>query len=600
MGIKPAALFEVLTRMRDAQAHGGPDDAGIYVNDAGIVGLAHRRLSLLDLTSAGHQPMHTEDESLWLSFNGEIYNFLEIRKELVGHGYSFRTATDTEVILYAYHKWGVEAFSRLNGMFAFALYDEKSQQLFLVRDASGIKPLYYAVDGGTLLFASEVRAFSNAGITFADDPDWPLYFLSLGFLPEPLTTLKGVRMLPKASYLRWDVPTGKGSIFPYSGQAGNTTISTEAAARNAVREGLTAAVRRHLIADAPVGVFLSGGIDSSLLALLAGGDLGERLRTLSVSFREKNFDEAAFQHLVARKLKGRHASLTLDKQAFFEALPETLQALDQPSMDGINTWFITRYAKQEGLKAVLSGVGGDELFGGYPSFKRVHQLRTYRKVSKSIPAMAWQLLPPRLAKLAALTHGGDLGNYLFLRGLYPARFVAEIVGSTEAEVIDKLGQCMGGDHSGQPHPGMYASWLEKNYYMQQQLLKDTDAMSMWHGVEVRVPFLDDQLIRTVNSITPRILFDRDKPKGLLIDSFRDILPEEVWNRPKKGFTLPFQEWLRGTEYVKELTGSNNTLIRTLAGQFTQGNLNWSRIWALIVLQHRTREPARMPDFCPVV
>ncbi len=600
MGIKPVELFEVLTRMRDAQAHGGPDDAGLYINAAGTVGLAHRRLSLLDLTSAGHQPMHTEDQSLWLSFNGEIYNFLDIRQELTGYGYSFRTATDTEVILYAYHKWGVEAFGRFNGMFAFALYDKRTQQLFLVRDASGIKPLYYAIDKGTLLFASEVRAFSNAGLAFTDNPDWPLYFLSLGFVPEPLTTLKGVQMLPKASYLRWDVPTGKGNIFAYVGPAGNTMINTEAAARSAVREGLTAAVRRHLIADAPVGVFLSGGIDSSLLALIAGGDLGERLRTLSVSFREKSFDERAFQHLVAQKLKGRHASLTLDKQAFFEALPETLQAMDQPSVDGINTWFITRYAKQEGLKGVLSGVGGDELFGGYPSFKRVHRLSAYRKVSKSIPGMAWQLLPPRLAKLAALTHNGDLGNYLFLRGLYPARFVAEIVGSTEAEVIGKLGECMTGDHSRQSHPGQYASWLEKNYYMQQQLLKDTDAMSMWHGVEVRVPFLDEQLMKTVNAIHPKILFDRDKPKGLLIDSFRNILPEEVWNRPKKGFTLPFQEWLKETEYVQELTGNSNALVRSLAEQFNQGNLNWSRIWSLIVWQSRTRQTTYTPDFCPVI
>jgi asparagine synthase (glutamine-hydrolysing) len=301
---------------------------------------------------------------------------------------------------------------------------------------------------------------------------------------------------------------------------------------------------------------------------------------------------------VAEKLAGRHASLTLDKKAFFEALPETLQALDQPSVDGINTWFITRYAKQQGLKAVLSGVGGDELFGGYPSFKRVPQLSKYRKLSRAIPEIGWRLLPPRLAKLSALAHAGDLGNYLFLRGLYPARFVAGIVGCTEAEVIGKLKNCMGGDHSGQSHPGQYASWLEKNYYMQQQLLKDTDAMSMWHGVEVRVPFLDDQLMHTVSRIQPSILFDRDKPKGLLIDSFRDILPEEVWNRPKKGFTLPFQEWLRETEYVRELAGSRNALVRSMARQFDQGNLNWSRIWALIVLQHRTRTPAA-PDFCPV-
>jgi asparagine synthase (glutamine-hydrolysing) len=294
-GVQPEELFEVLTRMRDAQAHGGPDDAGLYINAAGTVGLAHRRLSLLDLTSAGHQPMDTEDRSLWLSFNGEIYNFPNIRRELAGYGYVFRTATDTEVILYAYHKWGVEAFGRFTGMFAFALYDERNQQVFLVRDASGIKPLYYRVDQGTLLFASEVRAFAQSGLAFPENPDWSLYYLSLGFVPEPFTTLKGVHMLPKASYLRWDVRAGKGDVFPYGQPVGNAPIATEADARTAVREGLTAAVKRHLISDAPIGVFLSGGIDSSLLALVAGAELGDRLRTLSVSFREKNFDERAFQ-----------------------------------------------------------------------------------------------------------------------------------------------------------------------------------------------------------------------------------------------------------------------------------------------------------------
>jgi asparagine synthase (glutamine-hydrolysing) len=601
MGIMPEELPGVLARMRDAQAHGGPDDAGLYINANGTVGLAHRRLSLLDLTSAGHQPMRTEDQSLWLSFNGEIYNFLTIREELTGYGYSFRTATDTEVILYAYHKWGVEAFGRFNGMFAFALYDDRRQQLFLVRDHSGIKPLYYTNHGGDLLFASEVRAFHPSGLAFVANPDWPLYFLSLGFVPEPYTTLQGVHMLPKASYLQWDVHKGKGEMQAYPKRTDHTPIVTEAGARTAVREGLTAAVGRHLIADAPIGVFLSGGIDSSILALVAGEALGDRLRTLSVSFREKNFDERAFQHVVAGKLTGRHASLTLDKPAFLEALPETLQALDQPSVDGINTWFITRYAKQQGLKAVLSGVGGDELFGGYPSFKRVHQLNAYRSLTRTIPNQVWGWLPPRLAKLSALGYGGDLGNYLFLRGLYPPRFVAQLVGCTEEEVISKLSSCLDGDHSRQPHPGQYASWLEQNYYMQQQLLKDTDAMSMWHGVEVRVPFLDDQLVNTVNRTRPGILFDRDKPKGLLIDSFSDILPEAVWNRPKKGFTLPFQEWLRETEYVKELSASRNPLIRSLSDQFNQGNLNWSRIWTLIVLQNRTPAPAApAPAFCPTV
>jgi asparagine synthase (glutamine-hydrolysing) len=447
--------------MRDAQAHGGPDDAGLYLSPNGTVGLAHRRLSLLDLTSAGHQPMHLEDPSLWLSFNGEIYNFLALRHELSGYGYAFKTGTDTEVILYAYRQWGVEAFGRLNGMFAFALHDHQRQQVFLVRDQAGIKPLYYTHHEGDLVFASEVRAFHQSGLAFVANPDWPLYFLSLGFVPEPYTTLQGVHMLPKASYLQWDARAGTGKLHAYGQRTNQTPIVTEADARTAVREGLTAAVKRHLISDAPIGVFLSGGIDSSILALVAGEELGDRLRTLSVSFREKNFDERSFQHAVAAKLTGRHASLTLDKHAFFEALPETLQAMDQPTVDGINTWFITRYAKQQGLKAVLSGVGGDELFGGYPSFKRVHRLQAYRRLSRTIPKQVWGWLPPRLAKLSALAYGGDLGNYLFLRGLYPPRFVAQLVGCTEEAVIAKLSTCLAGDHSQQPHPGQYASWLEQ-------------------------------------------------------------------------------------------------------------------------------------------
>ncbi|MDO1449787.1 asparagine synthase (glutamine-hydrolyzing) [Rhodocytophaga aerolata] len=569
-------------RMISSMAHGGPDDEGLYVSSESTVIFGHRRLSLLDLSPAGHQPMSTADATVVISFNGEIYNYQQLRSELIEKGYTFKNNTDTEVILNAYKEWGEGAFLRFNGMFAFALHDIQTKQVYLVRDHSGIKPLYYTTQGERLTFASEVRAFAQTDLVIEEQPEWKIYFLSLGFIPEPYTTYKNVFMLPKGHFLKWDVDSGEYKVKQYFRYTFSSTILSEKEATQLIREKLEASVRRHLISDAPIGLFLSGGIDSSLLTLLANKDIKDKLHTLSIVFDEERYTEKKYQQLIIDKIKGNHSFYRITKEDFERSLVDILQAMDQPSMDGINTYFISRCAKEEGLKAVLSGLGADELLGGYPSFKRAHTF-TY---TQYLPSFSYRLgnffINDKLKKTPFLSLEGDMGKYLFLRGLINPDTVADILEITEREVLWSLQKLNTTNRFNELGPGNFASWIETNFYMQNQLLKDSDVMSMWHGVEIRVPFLDKELIELAFQIHPKIKFGKPQAKWLLISAFKDILPEPIWNRPKQGFELPFNKWMKKNELMLQMLHSPNKTVRKLTIDFEQERLQWSRLWAMVL------------------
>ncbi|MBC7919819.1 MAG: asparagine synthase (glutamine-hydrolyzing) [Ferruginibacter sp.] len=569
--------------MADCMAHGGPDDEGLWEDRAACWCFGHRRLSILDLTSAGHQPMSTPDGTIWITFNGEIYNFRALRAELRALGCSFRTQTDTEVLLWAYHAWGEESFSRLNGIFAFALFDARRQVVLLVRDASGIKPLYYAVHHQSLVFASEVKAFKMTGLSFPEDPDWKIHFLTFGFLPQERTTLQSVSALPKGHYLTWDIPTGKFTVHPHTRFHFSSEVVDREESLRLIREQLAQAVERQLISDAPIGVFLSGGVDSSLLALLAEQTQGENLRTLSVTFSEDQYSEQKFQQAVVERLRGTHTYYVVTQSDFIEHLPRIFGAMDQPSVDGINTWFISKCAREAGLKAVLSGLGADELLGGYPSFARIDTLENLCRLPGRVFSAGELFRDEKLKKLSFLQLGNDLGRYLFLRGMFTPRRVARFLDATEGEVKNKLRSMGLGDALNGLAPGNKASWLELNIYMQSQLLKDTDYMGMSHGLEVRVPFLDQEFVRSVMRIDPGVKFIRHQPKELLKSAFRDLLPESVWKRPKMGFTFPFQQWIKQTDAFRKLMHHPNQAVREIAQSFGRGETHWSRCWSLIVM-----------------
>ena len=577
-----------LIRMRDALSHRGPDDSGIYANDKRTVAFGHRRLSIIDLSERGHQPMCSEDRNLWIVCNGEIYNFREIRKELESLGHSFSSSSDTEVIINAYSEWGEQCFEKLNGMFALSIYDRRRNLLYLARDHAGIKPLYYSFTKDRLVFSSEVRALKSFDSGWDEFDDWRIYFLTFGHIPEPYTTLKDVFMLSKGSFMRLDTTTGKYSLTKFIELEYSEKIYDESEAIQLVRDTFTRAVERHLISDAPIGVFLSGGIDSSLIALLAHKFQGDNLRTLSVVFDEKEYSEDYYQNIVRNQLSSRHKSYRVTENDFLDNLDDIFESMDQPSIDGINTYFIAKCAKEEGLKSVLSGLGGDELFGGYPSFNRIDRLWFLKdnfltalfKAFKYADSHKWK-------KLSFLSMKNPLGYYLLFRGLYTTQVTAEILDVQESRVVAAL-EKLYFDVQDNIEKKNFVSFLETNLYMQNQLLKDTDSMSMRHSVEVRVPFLDKQLMSLIFSISEEVKYNNKVPKYLLVQAFKDMLPKEVVTRKKQGFTFPFDIWMRrtGRDFFQGAiaeAGINRKKTDLLWKNFESGQLHWARVWGMAVL-----------------
>lgn len=559
---------------------GGPDDAGIFVDPTLPLALGHRRLSIIDMSAAGHQPMSSDDAMVEIIFNGEIYNFIELREELKKSGYTFKTNSDTEVLIKAYQNWGLECFKQLNGMFALAIYDKSKREVILARDHAGIKPLYIYQDRSSIYFASEIRAFKAASKHFEENPDWKIFLMAFGHLPEPVTTLKNVEPLPKGTYRVINLDNLSYTTATYNKFTFTSSITNLEEAKHALRNSLEAAVKRHLISDAPIGLFLSGGIDSSLLTLLSAPYKKDSLHTLSIVFDDERFSEKYYQDIVIAKTGAKHKSFLVTEDAFREALPDVLQAMDQPSTDGINSYFICKYAKEYGLTAVLSGLGADELLGGYSSFQLASKVRMTRFVPSFVFAAASLSPKDKYKKISYLQRKDGIGEYLFNRGFFSTRDIAYYLDTDYKQVNEVLSSIKTVENTNEMEDGNRTSYLESNLYMQNQLLKDTDYMSMWHAIEVRVPFLDKEFIKTVYSIQNDIKFNHKQGKYLLIEAFRDLLPREIWDRQKQGFTFPFEKWMKGIQPEKP-----GNKFSVAFNRFKKGELQWSRYWAFVLTHH---------------
>ncbi len=559
-------LERAVGRMNACQAKRGPDDEGVFVSTP--VAFGHRRLSIIDLSPDGHQPMERGD--LVITFNGEIYNFAELKKGLEAQGVRFKTHSDTEVILALFEKYGPASFARLRGMFAFGLYDKKSGALHLVRDQYGIKPLYFASSGRRLIFASTVEAIRGSGfVTLTENRDAKIAFLLFGSVPLPLTTYREVRAVRAGHYVVWDGREAKevryyDSLAPFT----NKRKVSFSEAKQEVRRLLQEAVRLNLVSDAPLGVFLSGGTDSSVLSILAAKirrfDLHGRsnLRTLSIVFDEPEFSEQKYQKLVAKRIKSDHREEKITKEDFLAKYDDVFDAMDQPTVDGVNVYFVAQAARAAGLKTVLSGLGSDEIFCGYQNFRRAKAMRLVQMVPL-LPGLLAAIVPkPAAKRLRYLRKKHPLYFYLALRGLFLPEEIARTLNVPESEVWEVLKkiEALIPPEAARLHPVDLLSYLEVNFYMSNQLLKDADFMSMRHSLEVRVPYLDPPLVEYLNSLSPA-LKTSGQPKRLLIEALGADLPREVWDRPKMGFTFPFQKWLE----VKPAVG------------------HWSRFWANVVL-----------------
>ena len=582
-----ADMLQMIVReMNTILRHGGPDDEGIYACAEQPLALGHRRLSIIDTSNGGHQPMSYANERYHISYNGEIYNYREIQKELKTKGFVFKTSSDTEVILAAFAAWGTAAFSKLNGMFAFALWDNHSGNLYLVRDSVGIKPLYYAITDEGIAFASEIKAFSSIPYLRQKNEQWKVYLLAYGHLPEPITTLQNVKHLPKGSFIKYHVPSAKWEIEKFEQYNYTESINNRDEAIYYIKQNLEESIQRHMISDAPIGVFLSGGLDSSLIAILASSHNQHALNTVSVYFEDKNFSEKKYQDIVQQNLSGRQCQHLLKEEAFHEYLPGILNSMDQPSCDGINTWFISKYAKQSGLKAVLSGIGGDELFGGYPSFGRINTVLALEKLPNKLLNAGQYSTSKQLRRLSYLAIKGTVGRYLFLRGLFTPLEIARQLNATEKDVIKLLEEqpIIDTNISGLT-PKNQVSWMEINLYMQNQLLRDADEMSMAHGIEIRVPFLDKEFIKLALRINSGIKYSGNNNKQLLIDAFKDTVPEAIWNRPKMGFTFPFKEWMQHDNFVKDKMMGNGKKSIENYHHFMSGKIHWSQLMSTLLLQY---------------
>lgn len=583
-----AELQDMVKDMCSILKNGGPDDEGIYSLPEYHLVLGNRRLALQDLSNAGHQPMSYHNGRYHITYNGEIYNFLQLKAQLIQEGFTFKSNSDTEVILASFTAWGTKAFEKFNGMFAFALLDTHNANIYLVRDASGIKPLYYSASDQRLVFASEIKAFKPIPGLQEQDPKWPIFMMAYGHLPEPITTLKHVKPLKKGTFLKYKLGKGTWSTSTFSEFSYFEKISDRKDAIEEVKICLAKAVKRHLLSDAPIGVFLSGGVDSSIIALLANDKSNTHLNTLSLYFAESQYSEKRYQDILLPRLSCNHHQHLLSEKEFHNNLPAIISDMDLPSTDGINTWFISKYAKANGLKAVLSGVGGDELYGGYPSFNRMKVVEKLEKLPDIFLKNSYKTSLKKIHRLCYLSLEGAKGKYLFLRGHFIPDEIARHLNMDEKEVWDILKEEPVLDNISNLSLKNQASSMEMNLYMQNQLLRDADIMSMAHGVEIRVPFLDKEFITLSLQIQTSIKYAGNYRKQLLIDAFKDILPEPIWNRPKMGFSFPFKDWLANDEYVKNIIHSGSDAVKKDYIKFRSGKLHWFQLLSLILLQHHAK------------
>ena len=606
-----------IEKMQTALKHRGPDDAGIYISTDKQAALAHTRLSILDLSAAGHQPMSTTDNRYHITFNGEIYNFQELRENLISQGEKFHSQTDTEVILKLYQRIGSDCVQHLRGMFAFAIWDDLEKTCFLARDPLGIKPLYYYQLGTTLVFASELRAVLASGLPAINMSLEGLYgYLTTGSVPEPYTLIADIYCLSAGNWLYWQ----NGNITKKQYWQINFTPEkiSPPEAREIVRKALLDSIQHHFISDVPVGIFLSGGIDSTTILGLATQTQKSQLSTYSITFAESEFNEGELAQKIANHFGAKHTEYQVTSSFAKTILPDFLAAIDQPSIDGFNTFCVSKVAHDHGMKVVLSGLGGDEIFGGYQSFQKVPQMVEWSKKLNILPFLRTGLgigleswgNSPRIKRFGDfLTQTPSFASaYGTFRGIFSHQEACMIInqlsistpilpplvppyqgGKPESSSLplvppyqgkkpesSSLPLARGGLGWGST-PEDEVSFLELSCYMRNQLLRDSDVMSMNWGLELRVPFVDKNLLEAVAPIPSNIRLAQGKK--LLTQAITEI-PDWVINRPKKGFSFPFESWMN-SEFGDYFDNVHQNLNIPLNIPLKP----WYRRWSLAILHH---------------
>lgn len=593
-----------IRKMNAALAHRGPDYDGVFEQEG--IALGHRRLSIIDLSSDGHQPMNYANR-FTIVYNGELYNFRELKKEL--SEITFKTNSDTEVILAAYAKWGENCLKHFNGMFAFAIYDQSNQELFIARDRLGIKPLYYSQVDEKIIFASEIRALLSSGmIPKKMDLNSLEDYLLYQTVHAPATIIENVKMLMPGHFMKinngsvivkcWWKPL----IKKNDQEVDYSTVCKD------VRQLLRDSVERRLVADVPFGAFLSGGIDSSVIVGLMSEVASSPVNTFSVTFDDSEFSESIYANQIAKKFKTIHHEIKLKPEDFLNELPNALDVMDHPSGDGPNTYVVSKATKIAGVSMALSGLGGDELFCGYDIFKRSAELegknwlniipRTIRSavgdsIKKKNPGIAGE----KKAAILSMNKINFASFYPVYRKVLLEDQIKKIrchkneFPNAVTEIIIEIEK----KFSDENYLMSRVSFSEITTYMENVLLRDTDQMSMAHALEVRVPFLDYKLVEYVLNL-PDVMKFPITPKKLLVDAVSDLLPSEIINRPKMGFTFPWKNWMKNElksfcEIRLQNLGKREPFdangLQELWTKFSNDDplVTWSRIWPLVVLSH---------------
>jgi len=611
--IKQDDAINILKRMNDSIAHRGPDADGTW--NKNNIYLGHRRLSIIDVSLASNQPMVSNDGRWVIVYNGELYNYKEIKFELQRaqkgeFPYVFRTNSDTEVILAAFNRWGINCLDKFNGMFAFAIYDNQLDELYLVRDRLGIKPLYYTQNEKGIIFSSEIRAILKSGLVEKEISQQSLVeYVQYQTVHAPYTIIKNIFMMMPGHYVKiknnelqilcwWDIKTKANESIDVDYITATKNVSTL----------LHQSVEKRMIADVPFGAFLSGGIDSSCIVGLMAGVSSNPIETFSVTFNEDEFSEENFSSTIAKRFNTHHHEIKLSANDFLNELPNALNAMDHPSGDGPNTYIVSKSTKQQGISMALSGLGSDELFGGYDVFKRAIEIKQ----------KAWLNLVPGMFRKTA----SALMNKKTIAADKKAQFLSKPILNFDyfypiSRAVFNDSQTRGLTSINElPFNPVYKTvrllpTTEKNHliskcsqaeistYMQNVLLRDTDQMSMAVALEVRVPFLDYKLVEYVLGLP-----DKHKnlisPKKLLTDSLKDLLPNEIIERKKMGFVLPWQVWMKNElksfceenlNELKKRSSLNADYLNSLWKRFLQDDtlISWSRIWHLVVLGHWLRK-----------
>ncbi len=595
--LKKADVELRVSDMVAAQRHRGPDDKGVWLQSAkgAEVGLGHNRLSIIDLSCDGHQPM---TDSNTIVFNGEIYNFKEIKESLIAKGYVFKSKSDTEVILKAYNEWGTECTRLLRGIFAFAIWDANKQFLFLARDQMGVKPLYYYWDRKSFFFASEVRALLKGGVPARLSKEGLNGLLSYGSVQEPFTLIEKVFSLEPGYYIiiRGGLQLEKHQYWqPDFTQLEDTNVKD---AEVKTRMMLEEAIQSQLVSDVPLGAFLSGGIDSAaIVSLMRKVKPDADLHTFSIIFEDPQYDEREFARLVAKKNETTHTELLMTGDMISKSLKAMISAYDQPSMDGMNSWCVSKLVKDSGITVALSGVGGDELFVGYGNFAKSRQIHHYGSKLRKLPGFVGEMIEhlawnEKMRKIGE-TVSFEYDNYFMTRRLFSEQQYSNIIiessqtnfyqwlhksydDITSKRYIDEISKI---------------SWYAQRSYMLSTLLRDTDQMSMAHSLEIRVPLIDNKLVEYVTSLPMSEKLNIDTPKHLLVKAAKEGIPEECIYRRKQGFTFPFDKYIK-TELKDELEtfflGDSEPIfkkegLKNLWNSYQKGEISWSRVLLPFIL-----------------